>query len=240
MSNRAHPTNWSIRHFPQKGALPFALILWGAYFLVVVGGAITTAIIDGDASRGDWKGLSAWDWAFPLMSIGGFVVGLLLIGVYLRLHVAHGQTRRRFMSRATVFVGVCSAALAALTTLGFELEIALYRANGGSHVEGAYRYMSGPDRFPGLYFTAWAEFAVWMVTGVLVTAGFRRFKLVGLLLTIPLAATMIVLTWDAMSPSNHHILGPSLDMQKSLIAPALASVALSLTACWALTRRVRV
>jgi hypothetical protein len=239
MSNRAHPMNWSIRYFPQKGALPFTLILWGAYFLVVMGGAVTTAIIRSDAFKDTYhESVSVWEWAFPLVRTIAFVIGLLLIGFYLRLHVAHGQTRRGFMSQTTVFLVVCSAALAALTTLGFELEAALYRINDWSYVVMADQYTYGPNRFPGVYFKVWAEFAVWMVTGMLVTAGFRRFKMVGLLLTIPLAATMIVLTGD--STNSSYYLSPSFDLQKILIWPALASVALSLAACWALTRRVPV
>lgn len=238
MSNRVHPVNWSIRYFPQKGALPLTLILWGAYFLVVMGGAVTTAIIRSDAFKDTYdESISVWEWAFPLVRVIGFVVGLLLIGFYLRLHIAHGQTRRGFMSQATVYVVVCSAALAALTALGFELELALYRANDWSYSVIADQYAYGPTRFPGVFFKVWAEFAVWMVTGVLVAAGFRRFRMVGLLLTIPLAVTMLALTADA---TNSGRLTPSPELHQILIWPALASVVLSLTACWALTRRVPV
>ena len=117
MSNRAHPINWSIRYFPEKGALPFALILWGAYFVVVMGGAVTTAIIRGGAFKDTYG----------------------------------------FMSQATVFLVVCSAALAAVTTLGFELEITLYRINDWSYVVIADQHAYGPNRFPGVYFKVWGS-----------------------------------------------------------------------------------
>jgi hypothetical protein len=84
----------------------------------------------------------------------------------------------------------------------------------------------------------WAQVVTWMVAGMLVTAGIRRFKLVSLLLTIPLAVAMIVLVEDAVGYSS--FFGPSPDLQNILIGPAMASILLSLGASWALTRRVSI
>ena len=240
MSNRAHPANWSIRYFPEKGALPFTLILWGAYFVVVMGGAVATAILHRGAF---WQGtyresISVWEWAFPLLRLIAFVIGLLLIGFYLRLHVAHGQTRRGFMSQATVYVLVCSAAFAALTTLGFELERAMYQSREWSYLVMADQYAYGPTRFPGVFFKVGAEFVMFMVAGMLIAAGFRRFKLVGALLTIPLAVLMMLLTSDAANSS--HTFGPALDLPRILFWPAVASVVLCFAATWALARKARV
>jgi hypothetical protein len=236
MSAITQPASWSIRRFPQKGALPFTLILWCAYFLVVVGTTLVVAPYDGASS---WSSRSVWDMAtlLPLAGIA-FAVGLSLTGFYLRVHVAHGQTRRRFMSQATLYLVVLAAALAALTTLGFVLEAALYRAKDWVWLLTERPLARTVDDYFAMFAMFLLEFAMWMVAGMLVAAGYRRLRTAGLLLTVPLALTMIVLTEDTLGGSD--FIATSGHLRDIVTWFSVPSVLLGLVVSWALTRRTAV
>jgi hypothetical protein len=237
MSNRVHPVSWSIRRFPQKGALPVTLILWAAVFVVVEG---STVAMGGPFGLDPWLAESVWISAvYPMMLAIGFAAGLSY-AFYLRLHVAHGQTREGFMSQAAVYLVVSSAALAVLTALGFVLEEAVYGARGWRDyypMEEQYVINSAGD-FPVVCARLWLELGTLMVAGLLVAAGYRSFRMLGVLLTIPLAVAMFALTSNAVGSA--YIFSPSYEVQDILLWPALASILLTLGAIWSLTRRAQI
>jgi hypothetical protein len=144
------------------------------------------------------------------------------------------------MNQATLFLVASSAALAALTTLGLALERSWYWIHNQEAVlptEEAHAIVSAID-VPVVYATLWLEFGTWMTAGMLLAAGFRRLNVVGLLLTTPLAVTMIVLTEDGLGVAGY--LGPSLQWQDIAVWFSVPGVLLGLAASWSLTRKIAI
>ncbi|GAA0458583.1 hypothetical protein Ade02nite_07960 [Paractinoplanes deccanensis] len=118
------------------------------------------------------------------------VAGILLISLHLRLFVANGVTRGEFLGGLAMFGVALTALLAAVVTAGHGVESLLLGALD----------LRGPD-YPVFTLTgAPAEFGhllpgsmAYMVTGMLVTAGFYRFNpWIGVLLIIPGAIPLAV------------------------------------------------
>lgn len=241
MSSGTKALTWSIRRFPQKGALPLTVLLLCACFLVAMGSAFVTRPLDihVDGEPGPALAPSVWIGGVTVVWAIAFVTGVALIGHYLRLHVAHGQTRRGFMSQATVYAVVLSGGLAALTTLGLVVEGALFRSYGWEYLQSELEYTTrSVSDLPGVFARLWLVFAMGVVAGMLVTAGLRRFGAGGVLLTIPLAVTMFVMVEDG--PGTSHVLGPSFFWQDVAMWASVPSVLLGFAACWALTRKIAV
>jgi hypothetical protein len=231
MSNR---NAWSVARFPQEGTLVFVALLWIGFFLVFFA-LIGTIAIFGSV------GESIWEVSQRLVRVFALGIGLWLTGGALTLHVAHGSTRRDFMRRCTGYVVVFAIMLGALTTLGFLLEAAFYRANGWTHP------MPGPlgedlslavRRILPTYAVI---MALWTAIGTMLAAGYCRIGRISLLITIPLGLATVVLTESALR-TRYSLPRPDLvDISLTVSFPAavaltIAAAAATLTVARALVR----
>jgi hypothetical protein len=175
---------WSIARFPQEGMLIFTALLWLGFFAVVL--VITTlfAIFDEVTHSG-------WELGTQLPRWFAFGIGIWLTGVYLRVHIAHGETRRGFMRRASVWVIAFAVLLAALTTLGFLLEWIIYRAAGWPQALTRNHLFDTATQVGPILLGYGLGYLVWTVVGALIAAAYRRFSTPGLVAAIPLALLLV-------------------------------------------------
>jgi hypothetical protein len=226
---------WSIARFPQEGTLLFTVLLWVAFFALIM--VVTGAI----AIFGEIRN-SVWEQATQLPRWFAFGTGIWLTGVYLRVYVAHGQTRSDFMRRASVFVVAFAAVLAGLTTLGFLLELALYRMAGWSQTFSREYLFDSAGQIGPILLTFLLVYLVWTVMGALLAAAFRRLYWYGLLVAGPLAIVLVITT-EAAVGSRYFPLLALVDVEVASSVPLALAVgtggaAICLAATWALVREM--
>jgi hypothetical protein len=212
-----------------RAHLSFLMIIWLA--LAVISALIST-------------GLSRWD---PLHDSTWYTVGtqvprwfLLGLGVdaittYLRLHIAHGRTRRDFLRQLWPYALVLSAASGLLAAVGFFVESAAY---GLTRLPAGLVFADTTAFFA--IFGAYAlVFLLWTAVGVLLGAAFVHNALLGVA-TIPLAV-LVVLPGEMLLRVNGVPLFA--DLSTRLDLPVLANVglaagtlALAGAAVWAISR----
>lgn len=185
MSNVAQRRAWSIARFPEAGWLAMVVILWLGFFLVVeviTAGFALFRPIDG----------SLWEPMTRLPRWLAFGAGFQLIGGYLRIHVAHGQTRRGFMRQASVYLIAFAALLATLTMLGYLMELAVYRIAGWPQSFTRNYLFDSASQVAPILFTYGLVYLVWTVAGALIAAAFRRLHWYGLVVVTPFCLATIV------------------------------------------------
>ena len=190
MSANAGGRPWSIARLLLATHLPFLALVWVVFVAAVL--VLTIGIaVRGDITR------SVWDPAVTVVRWFALGYGLFLINRLLAVYVAHGRTRREFLSSVAVFVVVAGAAVAALLTLGFALEAVLYRAMDWPHRVATERLFDSPSQYPLIFVNYWAMLVIWTTIGLLLAAGFYRsggWELV----VLPLALIVVVVTGFAI------------------------------------------
>ena len=190
MSANAGGRPWSIARLLLATHLPFLALVWVVFVAAVL--VLTIGIaVRGDITR------SVWDPAVTVVRWFALGYGLFLINRLLAVYVAHGRTRREFLSSVAVVVVVAGAAVAALLTLGFALEAVLYRAMDWPHRVATERLFDSPSQYPLIFVNYWAMLVIWTTIGLLLAAGFYRsggWELV----VLPLALVVVVVTGFAI------------------------------------------
>ncbi|HEX8631195.1 MAG TPA: hypothetical protein VF755_23805 [Catenuloplanes sp.] len=223
---------WPIGHLLFTTHLPFLLLCWAA--MMVLAGLVLTGVAIFGTVR-----ISAID-------VGGQILRWLALGYggyltynLLPVYLVHGQTRREFLRQAPVFQFVTSAAVAALTTLGYAAESLLYRANGWTQAFTEDRPYTAASQYGVIFLSYWSMLLVWSLTGLFIGAGFYRLQAGGvltLLLALPLLAV------SGLSTGFLNL--PFLDLGLGLRNPGLPAVVglsalcavVALGLAWALAR----
>lgn len=233
MNNVAPRRAWSIARFPEPGTLAMIVILWLGFFLLVqliTAGFATFRPIDG----------SLWEPMTQLPRWLAFGAGFQLIGVYLRIHVAHGQTRRGFMRQASVYLVAFAAVLATLTMLGYLMELAIYRMAGWPQNFSRDYLFDSASHIGPILFTYGLVYLVWTVAGALIAATFRRLYWYGLVVVAPFCLATIV--GIELAVGARYVAPLTLtDIQFTSSVPltlllGIGGFAVSLAATWALVR----
>jgi hypothetical protein len=237
MSNVAQRRAWSIARFPEAGSLAMVVILWLGFFLVVevvTAGFAIFRPIDG----------SLWEPMTQLPRWLAFGAGYQLTGVYLRIHVAHGQTRRGFMRQASVYLVAFAALLATLTMLGYLMELAVYRMAGWPQRFTRDYLFDSASHIAPILFTYGLVYLVWTVAGALIAATFRRLHWYGLVVAAPFCLATIVgieLAVGARYFAPLTIVDIGIQFPSSVPLALLLGIggfAVSLAATWALVRNM--
>jgi hypothetical protein len=228
-------SSWSIVRFPQEGALIFAVLLWAGFFVLVL--VLTMAIaIFGSVTT------SVWEQATQVPRWFAFGTGIWLTGVYLRLHVAHGKTRREFMRQTSVYMVVFATLLAVLTTLGYLLERGVYAIGGWPQAFSREYLFHAADDVGPILLSYLLVFLAWTATGAVVAAGYRRIAGVGLALTVPLGIVLIGLVEIALR-SRYFAPLTIVDVEVAVSLPVAAALGagaflVGVGTTWALVRDV--
>ena len=178
-----HSRSWAIARHRIQMDTAAVIVLWVPFLLVAV--AISAAVgIYGTLSTSVWEQATQ----IPRWFAGG--IGVYLTAVYLPLYIAHGLTRRQFATQVPVIVAVLSTVLAALITVGFAIERAVYALGGWPQALSRSHLFDTPDQYAVIGLEFWLVFAVWIVAGMLVGAGFYRRPVLGFVL-IPVVLAVV-------------------------------------------------
>jgi hypothetical protein len=234
MSDHADDRTWTIARLLFATHLPFLLLCWvvfaAAVLVLTIGIDLRTTI--------SW---SVWDPAASFVRWFAFGYGLYFINRMLPVYLAHGRTRREFAGSMALFVLVAAAVVAALLTVGFVLEAALYRFMEWPHRIEPERLFDAPDQYPLVFLSYWAMLVIWMTIGLLLAAGFYRSG-GNELVVIVLALAMVVLTGYGIGFSGLPFIGTVVDVADVPLAGSLAICLAGLlpgaAVTWALVRDI--
>jgi hypothetical protein len=214
MSDHADDRTWTIARLLFATHLPFLLLCWvvfaAAVLVLTIGIDLRTTI--------SW---SVWDPAASFVRWFAFGYGLYFINRMLPVYVAHGRTRREFAGSMALFVLVAAAVVAALLTVGFALEAALYRFIEWPHRIEPERLFDAPDQYPLVFLSYWAMLVIWMTIGLLLAAGFYRSGGTELVVIV-LALAMVVVTGYGIGFSGLPFIGTVVDVADVPLAGSLA------------------
>lgn len=235
MTRVAERRAWSIARFPEPGALAFAVVIWLAFLLLVL--IITAWIAIFRTVTG-----SVMEPLTQLLRWFAFGTGIWLTGVYLRLHVAHGRTRRDFLRRASVYLVAFAALLAALTALGYLLELVVYQVFGWPHrFTRDYLFTAAGDVGP-ILLTYVLVYLAWTVVGAMVAATYLRLYWYGLLVAVPLGVAILAATEIGVGGRfDAPLITLGIDVSGSMalaLAGGIGGFAIGLAAVWALVREM--
>jgi len=159
---------------------------------------------------------------------------LLWIGVYaihnmLPIAVAHGRTRREFLTAASAFSVVLAVVMTAAEWLGFVLE------------NGIYSLMDWRGDEHGTQLAYFLMYLVWFAVGMLCAAAFDRFGAGGVFV-LPAALALVVAT-RVQVPGSGNL--PFIDELPDVLGVAwyavlAGSFVIALAGTWAITRTIPV
>lgn len=178
---------WPLLRVLLTSHLSFVAVLWVAFialFMVITG--IVAAVGEVGGSLLHYAATQAPRWLL-------FGLGIDVVTTYLRLHLAHGRTRRDFIGETAAYTVVLSGVTAALITFGYLLERGYYALFGWPQTLPGEGLFSAADQYPAILGTFWLTFLLWTVVGVLVGLGFFRSTLLGVA-TIPLGLAIVAPT----------------------------------------------
>jgi hypothetical protein len=177
-------TRWPMLRVLLTAHLSFALIAWSA--LVVL-----TAVVTAGATI--WTQIDRSFWHYPATFAArwfAFGLGVDAVTTYLRLHVAHGRTRRDFLRQLWPHLLVLSAFLALLVAIGYLVEGGVYALMDWPRQLPSPALFGTADNLPGVIGAFMLMFVLWAVAGVLLAAAFTRNFVLGLI-TVPFGLLII-------------------------------------------------
>lgn len=226
--------SWRIARLLMRTHLPLAVLLWAGFVVAVC--VLVAAVAMFRSIE-----ISTWDAGAPLLRWLAFGHGLYLTGRLLPIYVAHGQTRRAFMTQASAFVAFLTAVMAALITVTYLLERLLYRLLDWPQKINENRFFTDSTELLPIFVSYWMLLLVWSATGAFLAAAFYRLDAGGIL-ALPVGVALVVLVGVAAGFDNIPFIGR---LVRDLDAPLAVTAALgstTLLTCllltWALLRDV--
>lgn len=178
-------TRWPMLRIMLTAHLSFALMVWVAI-------AVLTAMVTTGTAL--WGHVDRSIWHYPATLAArwfAFGLGIDAINTYLRLHVAHGRTRRDFLRQLWPYLLGLAAFLALLVALGYLVERGVYALAGWPHQLPSPALFGTPGNLPGIIGAFTLMFVLWGIAGVLLAAAFARNFLLGLI-TVPIGFLIIM------------------------------------------------
>lgn len=174
---------WPLLRVMLSTHLPFTAMLWAMFTLLIL--VITTILALTSADTENIMRMLSSQAPRWLL----FGLGIDAVSTYLRIHLAHGRTRREFTGQALGYAGILSGFAAVLITAGFALEFGLRAVFDGldwyTRVE---RTQAG--ELPEIFGTFWLSLLMWTVAGLIIGLGFFRSPAHGLF-TIPVGVVIV-------------------------------------------------
>lgn len=175
---------WPMTRIMLTAHVWFALIAW--MVLMVVAALVTGGIaIWGNVDQSVWHYIatqvSRW------LAVG---LGFDAISTYLRMHVAHGRTRRDFLRQFWVYVVGLAVAFGVLLTIGYLVERGVYALVGWPHKLQAAALFDSSGDVLGIFGGLALMMLLWTIAGAMVHAAFTRNVLLGIV-TIPVGLLLI-------------------------------------------------
>lgn len=226
-------SRWPLLRVLLTAHVWFAAVLWLP--LMVLSALIVVGIeIWGQVDRSVWHYLAT---QAPRWLALGLAVDA--INTYLRLHVAHGHTRRDFLRQLWPYLPAMAAALALMVTVGYQIERGVYALTGWPHALRSPALFGDSGNVLGTFGVYTLVFLLWAVVGAMVAAAFARDRLLGIL-TLPLgllvAAPSLALADVSEDPLFTRLTAP-LDLPvPTSVAVGLAGAVVACAVIWGLVR----
>jgi hypothetical protein len=158
--------------------LPFTAMLFALFMAVVL--VLTTILVLANADVDNIMQLASVQVPRWLL----FGLGIDVVSNYLRMHLAHGRTRREFAGQALLHTVILSGSTAVLIAVGYLLEFGLHGLAKAAGRVSRMKQPYGPHDFPEILGTYWLSLLLWTVAGLVIGLGFFRSTAFGVL-TIP-------------------------------------------------------
>lgn len=211
-------TRWPMLGVLLTAHLSFAVILW--LLLMVVSAAITLGIATwGHIDQSIWHHVAT---QVPRWFALG--LGVDAITTYLRLHLAHGHTRRDFLRQLWPYFVALAAVLALMVAIGYLVERGAYAMADWPHRLPYPAMFHATTDFLGILGTFTLTLLMWAVIGALFGAAFTRDFLLGLA-TIPIGLLIILPTETLVGTTGIPLIR---EVTSNLRLPELTSVGLAL------------
>jgi hypothetical protein len=209
-------TRWPMLRILLSAHLIAALALWLG--LLVLSALITTGVATfGHVNGSIWHQVATQGprWI-------AFGLGVSAITTYLRLHIAHGRTRRDFLRQLWPYILGLATALALLVALGYLIERGVYAVAGWSNELPFPAIFDTTGEFFGILGSFTLVLLLWAVVGVAMAAAFSRKILLGLL-TVPFGLLLVAPTDLVLGIEGIPV---ARDLLEYLDLPTLASAGL--------------
>jgi hypothetical protein len=178
---------WPMLRVLLTSHVTLALILWLP--TMVLSGLILTGVgLWGTVDRSIWHYIAAQVPRWVALSLGADA-----ITTYLRLHLAHGRTRRDFLRQLWPYFAGFAAALAVMVTIGYQIERGAFALMGWEHRTENPVQFGDTANVPGIFGTYLLMFVLWTLAGAMISAGFSRNVLLGVA-TIPIGLVIVAPT----------------------------------------------
>lgn len=220
-------TSTTARRWPTLSVLlsshlPFVGILWVLFTvvtLVITGVVAATSGVSASVLHHATTQAPRW-----LL----FGLGIDAVLTYLRMHLAHGRTRREFAGQAVAYAVAVAGVSAALLTAGYLLERGVYALFGWPQTVAPVGLFGASDQYPAIFGAFWLSLLLWTVAGLVIGLGFFRSTGVGLLM-IPVGVVIalpsfLALGYTGMPFFSAQIAGLELGVGTILAASAVLLV----------------
>jgi len=226
---------WPLLRVLLSAHLAFTAMLWALFMVVVL---VITGILAATAGISEsiqhYATTQAPRWLL-------FGLGIDVVSTYLRLHLAHGRTRRNFLGQSIGYTFVISGFAAALITVGYLVERLVYAMFGWTQRLPRKAMFDAADEYPMMLATFWLTFLLWTVAGLVIGLGFFRSTGLGLL-TIPVGLMIVLPTFIPTRDGGLPFVGEELtglDVAPGVVLAACAGLyLLAVGIVWAIVRDV--
>ncbi|OLF19008.1 hypothetical protein [Actinophytocola xanthii] len=226
---------WPVLRVTATSHLPFIALLWVPFVVVTLavagfiamGGTVSHSAIHVAATQ-----LPRW-----LM----FGLGLDMVSNTLRMHLAHGRTRREFVGQGLVHAVLMSGFAAVLIALAYLVERGVYAMFGWPQALNREAMFATADDYPVILGTYWLLFLTWTIAGLVIGLGFFHSNGLGLL-TIPIGLAIALPTVLFTGNSGFPVIGDELvdlDLSEGLLLALNGGLlVLAVGIIWAIARHV--
>jgi hypothetical protein len=226
---------WPLLRVLATAYLPFIGLLWVAFMVVIM---VVTGII---AMRGTVSTSALHVGATQLPRWLMFGLGIDMVSTYLRMHLAHGRTRREFVTQSVAYSVLMSGFGAVLITLGYLVERGFYALFGWPQKLNREALFATADEYPVILGTFWLIFLMWTAAGLVIGLGFFNSTGFGLL-TIPIGLLIALPTVIFTRNGGFPVIGDDLvdlDISDSVLLAASGGLfVVAVGIIWALARQI--
>jgi hypothetical protein len=175
---------WPLLRVLLTGHVAYIVLSWLVFL------AVSAVILTGVALWGQ-VGNSVWHYLVTQVprwfALG---LGIDVITTYLRLHIAHGRTRRDFLRQLLPYFPCFAVCFAALVTIGYQLERGVYALAGWEHRTAFPTLFGDTGNVLGMLGVFTLMLMLWSIAGVMIAAGFTRDMFLGFV-TIPFGLLIV-------------------------------------------------
>ena len=215
-------SRWPIARYLFSTHYPFLiLILLGFYLACAVLLTVVSLLTDVRISTVD---ASAQVLTWLCLGYGASATSML------STMMRHGRTRREFLLQYPLFLLALAATAAAVITLVYAGEAAVYRAlDWGQELQKHRVYESATD-FPAIFVSYLSVLLIWLVVGAMLGTAFYRWE-GNAVLVLPIAAVVVLVTGGF---NGFFGLVPALRAEDAGLGVILAVTAVAAAAVWAM------